>query len=78
VADAQGGVWIQEYQLDDSVQPKWAVFTKQGNLRGIVVLPPRFHLLLAEGDEVVGIQRDDAGVEVVERWRLVADSIPRA
>ncbi len=75
VADEQGGVWLQEYQMDDSAQPKWAVFTKAGKLRGIVVLPSRFHLLLADGDEIVGLQRDDVGVEVVERWRLVADSV---
>lgn len=75
VTDGQGGIWLQEYQVDDSVQPKWAVFSRQGKLRGIVVLPPRFHLLLADGDEIVGIQRDDSGVEVVERWRLVADSV---
>lgn len=74
VADEQGGVWLQEYQMDDSAQPKWAVFTRQGKLRGIVLLPSRFHLLLADGNEVVGVQRDDAGVEVIERLRLVADS----
>lgn len=70
VADDRGGAWIQRYQMNEAHPPLWAVFTEEGVLRGLRILPARFHLLLVDGDGIVGVQRDDNGSEVVQRLRF--------
>jgi hypothetical protein len=70
LGDDRGGVWIQQYQVEEDRQPLWAVFNPDGILRGLVLLPPRFHLLLVLGDDIVGVHRSSDDVEVLQRLRL--------
>ena len=67
------GLWLQPFQLPDSVGAAWSRFDAQGLYEGTVALPARFRPTAVRGDVVLGVYRDAADVESVRAYRLIED-----
>ena len=80
VVDAVGNTWVQEYPLDAAVKlpPRWFVFDTAGVLRHSLRLPFGIQYLFVRpwfieigANYVMGIERDDDGVESVRYFPLL-------
>lgn len=78
-----GSLWIQriqtaedvaaaggEFDAQDVGAPTWDVFDAEGRYLGPIELPARFTPLIARGDRLWGIWRDDLDVQHVLRLRV--------
>jgi hypothetical protein len=76
LADPTGYVWVQEAEaLADPVDPekwlvaapigtnRWTVLSSEGAWIGTLELPQQFNLHAVDGDFLVGVLRDDLGIE---------------
>lgn len=71
VVDSHDHVWVGEYQPRfDRSPPTWGVFDAEGLWLGRVEMPAGFTPTEIGPDYVVGITRDEFGVEYVRRHRL--------
>jgi hypothetical protein len=71
--DADGNVWAQRFRPSGAVRERWGVFSEDGSFLGHVELPNRFALLEIGNDYVLGVTKDDEGVERVRVHPLVRD-----
>lgn len=82
-ASHDGALWVErpdlvrdpvrlEWSVGESQPTYWDVFDAEGRLRGTAELPARFGIraLSAGGREVIGVLRDDVGVEYVVRYAV--------
>jgi hypothetical protein len=69
--DVEGNVWVHEFTKPGDAQATWAVFDSTGLLLGGLVAPPRFEPHDIGSDYIVGIWRDDDGVEHVQLYDLI-------
>jgi hypothetical protein len=78
-----GYVWTQEYQIERSmlllravfpprIEPvRWTVFDPDGTQLGDVEIPVGFSISEIGDDYILGVFRDDLGVEQVRMYSLV-------
>jgi hypothetical protein len=67
-----GNVWVRTAAAGPDEESCWKVLTPEGRLVHAVLLPPAFRLLHAARDEILGVERDDLGIE-----RLVVYALDR-
>ena len=68
-ADAAGRLWVKDYVVGGE-ENRWDVFEPDGRWLGTVVLPRGFNPTEIGEDYVLGIVRDDLGVELVRVHRI--------
>jgi len=71
LVDAEGNLWVQEYQLSDDDGPAWTVFNPEGVMLGSVSLPTRFTVHEVGSDYVLGRWRDEMDAEYVQLYALM-------
>jgi len=69
---ASGEIWFRGFETEDSLSP-WYAVSRDGTTPGLrrVLLPPGFSATDATDTHVLGIRRDELGVEYVVGRRLV-------
>ncbi len=65
-----GWLWVKEYEPEEGVPSRWAIFDTTGALRRMVHLPARFTLKAANATSVVGVFEARSGEESVRLYRL--------
>jgi len=63
-ADAEGNLWVRDYSIDEA-ENRWDVFDPDGRWLGTVELPPGLKPFEIGGDYVLGLWKDELGVERV-------------
>jgi hypothetical protein len=71
--DGDLNVWIRESSRPAHQRSEWSVFSAGGEFLGTVVMPPGVDVLDIGADYVLGLQRDELGVEYVRKFRLCRD-----
>jgi len=69
--DRQGFLWVQQWRRPRATDARWWVFDPTGRMLGTVVFPLALHLTEIGGDYVLGVVRDELGVERVRLYDLV-------
>jgi len=70
LAGRDGHLWIEAFRLPGAPQ-RWRVYTADGKRVAAVEMPPRFRLVEAGDDYLLGVARDDNDVEYVRIYGLV-------
>lgn len=68
--DAEGHLWVEQYRGPREAETVWHVFDQDGVFAARVRLPSRLRVLEIGDDWVLGVTRDDLGVERVALHRL--------
>lgn len=68
--DADGNLWVRDYQLPGDVPPDWTVFRADGSMLGTVAMPDRLVVHQIGSDYVLGRWRDEEDVEYVRLYQL--------
>jgi hypothetical protein len=63
-----GTIWLNE--ASRAANSRWIRLDADGNARGAVFLPRRAQILFAEWDRLWILERDQAGVPAVVRYRV--------
>jgi hypothetical protein len=71
IVSTDSHVWAQRYQVDPSAAQWWDVFDVGRRLVGQVETPPNFVVTHIAADQIVGVWRDDVGVEYVRSYSLL-------
>jgi hypothetical protein len=71
LVDGEGNVWMEEFRIDPAAAAAWSVFDPNGRWLGRAETPAGLKVMLIAGDSVVGVTRDDVGVERVAVHPLV-------
>jgi hypothetical protein len=69
--DKTGHLWVEDFFLPGEPLRSWSVFRADGVWLGTVEVPVRFEIKEISGDRVLGVTRDDLGVERVVSHRLM-------
>lgn len=71
-SDAAGYLWVREYDfpLEDRPAPLWTVFGPDGRMLGLLETPVGLSVSEIGEDYILGVSRDELGVERVELWPL--------
>jgi hypothetical protein len=67
--DALGNLWVSSPAIPD-VRATWTVFDRDGRRVGALLFPERFSPMDIGADFVLGVARDEDGVEYVHRYVL--------
>ncbi len=70
VVTADGGVWARIWRVDRYADAVWDRFDRDGRFIGSIRTPPRFELHAVAGGVATGVQRDELGVEYLERYPI--------
>ena len=70
LADLAGHLWVREYRASGAADPAWAVHDSEGRIRGLVETPADLEVFEIGEDYVLGLGRDELGVEYVQLWAL--------
>lgn len=75
VADVRGNIWVEEYQSPDLSRTEegrvhWSVFSPEGKWYSDIELPTSLFVTEIGENFVLGIRRDELGVERVELYTL--------
>ncbi len=68
IISAGAYVWAQRYEADLSAPPAWDVFDRNRRFVGQVKTPANLIVMAITDNAVVGVWRDDAGVEYVQSY----------
>lgn len=68
--DGLGMYWAELFRLVESAPPEWLVFDREGQARGVVTFPVGYEVHVIGDDYVLGLWRDELGVEYVRRYSL--------
>ncbi len=70
--DTEGNLWARRFQAatDADAPERWAVFSEDGAFLGHIEMPPSFEVFEIGDDYVLGVAKDDEGVERVRVHRL--------
>lgn len=70
--DSEGNLWAARFRVagGPEARERWAVFSDDGSFLGHVEMPPSFALLEIGEGAVLGVAKDEEGVERVRRHRL--------
>ena len=63
-------VWVRDFNQPGDDRAAWVVFDPEGRVQGRVETPAGLDIYEIGADYILGRNRDDLGVEYVERWRL--------
>lgn len=69
--DDAGNIWVEEFRLTDDAPVTWLIFDPAGQLLATLTMPDRFRPLQFGADFVLGVARDELGVEQVRVHRLL-------
>ncbi|MGD8239592.1 MAG: 6-bladed beta-propeller [Armatimonadota bacterium] len=75
-ADSDGNLWVEEYRRPSDYVPRWSVFDPEGHFLGTVTGPERFSVTDIGTSYVLGIVKDQTGVERVILYGLAKPSPP--
>jgi hypothetical protein len=70
LADPEGCLWVEESRLPGEDVPVWTVFGADGTRLGRLSMPLGVELLEIGEDYILGLWRDDLGVEYVKMYAL--------
>jgi hypothetical protein len=70
VVDTDLNLWVRESWSPPDGGSVWSVFTNDGRYVGSVPMPANVDILDVGPDHVIGVRRDDWGVEYVEQFTL--------
>lgn len=68
--DPDGNLWVRRFLRPGETQPLWAVFSLDGDCLGEVRTPTGMSIVEIGADYVLGVARDELGVERVRVYRL--------
>ncbi|MGH9204638.1 MAG: hypothetical protein ACRD2A_25700, partial [Vicinamibacterales bacterium] len=71
VDDAERRIWLGSYKRPGDKQQDWWIFTVEGAMVGRVTVPAALTVMDAGTDYVLGVWRDEDGVQTVRLYRLV-------
>ena len=70
LVDPHGAIWLSAYENEFMPAPVWFVFDRDGRYLGEVPMPAGLRVLEIGEGYVLGVTKDDAGVEVVRVHEL--------
>lgn len=70
LADADGNLWVRDYQVARDAPSRWSVFDAEGRWRTTVNTPAGLTVLQVGRDWILGRARDELEVEYVRLYRL--------
>ena len=72
LSDRAGYLWVQDYQVpgDGEGPIVWTVFDPEGRVQGLVETPSELDVFEIGEDYVLGLVKDELGVEYVQVWAL--------
>jgi hypothetical protein len=70
LVDSEGDLWVSDYSSFPVEPTGWRVFDPEGHLLGSTSMPDRFHVHQIGQNWVVGVWRDELGVEYVRLYGL--------
>ena len=72
MADLAGHLWVREYHLpgEEVPGPVWTVFDRDGRVLGFLETPAGLAIFEIGDDYILGLARDDLGVQSVQVWPL--------
>ena len=65
VVDALGDLWVRDFAWEDQETVEWTVFDAVGSLLATAAMPARFEVQEIGPDWVLGVWRDELGIESV-------------
>ena len=68
--DALGHLWVQDYPRPGDEIPVWTIFDSRGVLSGRVTIPDNVSILEIGEDYLLGLYRDELGVEYVHVYSV--------
>jgi hypothetical protein len=68
--DRAGNLWVKEFVRPGATAAIWQVFDGEGRITAQLTLPADFELLDIGGDYVIGLTRDELGIERVLWYNL--------
>jgi hypothetical protein len=71
LVDSEGNLWVAKYSSFPVQPASWRVIDSGGGLLGAVQVPERFHVHQIGEDWILGVWRDEFGVEYVRLHALV-------
>jgi hypothetical protein len=71
LAGPDGQVWAQVYQASPDAPREWDVYDDEYAFLGQVQVPARFYPMAVLREALVGVWRDELGVEYVRRYLLI-------
>ena len=75
--DELGWLWAGVYDFDPARPREWVVFDEEGRAHGTVRTPPGLEVQWIGRDAILGVWKDEFGVEYVHRHRLTRVPPPR-
>lgn len=71
-SDLLDHLWVREYDFpgEETPNPTWTVFDPEGHVLGFMETPAGLSILEIGEDHILGLARDDLGVEYVQLWAL--------
>jgi hypothetical protein len=75
-ADLLGYLWVADYDPPGDVHSAWTIFDRDGAVSGRVMAPQGFSVLEIGGDYILGVYRDDMGVEYLRQYSLQRPEAP--
>ena len=63
--DAEDYLWAQRFRPESDSTERWGIFSPDGEFLGHVAMPPGLLLHEIGGEYILGIAKDDDGVEQV-------------
>ncbi|MFN2317256.1 MAG: hypothetical protein ABR551_06725 [Gemmatimonadales bacterium] len=73
--DQDLNIWVSEYGLRENPATLWFVFSIAGDLLSEVEVPAGFRIFEVGADWILGVQRDQDGLERVHVHRLVKPAV---
>jgi len=70
-ADSEGYLWVREYVVATADTAAWSVFDPTGIWLGEVAIPTEMMVRDISGHWVIGVHRDELGIERVLRYTLI-------
>lgn len=70
LSDDEGRVWVAEYPRPSTDSVRWSVFDRSGFLVATVITPARLQIMDVGIRWVIGVWRDQNGVEYVRKYQL--------
>lgn len=77
MVDELGWLWAGVYDFDPARPREWVVFDEEGRAHGTVRTPPGLEVQWIGRDAILGVWKDEFGVEYVHRHRLTRAPPPR-
>ena len=70
LSDRAGYLWVREYGMSGEGAAVWTVFDSAGRVQGLVETPSGLDVFEIGEEYVLGLMKDELGVEYVQVWAL--------